>query len=225
MNADPRPAWSAEKFAYCVDPATNCWLVLASTPVMGMSGAQSIDALWIVDLKSGRVWPKNIEARTLFAAMPDTTRGSGPEQVSHWTARSATAEKITGDIESTPTSMTIAGERMPVELVRRLGYDELVDAAGLFSRDLTDETLAGMYRVTAATSAPIPEGNALCGAKETGWILAMITRVNGPDYGQELQIAAFSGAEQPNLKPAVLAKSKALCGTYAYQKTAGAPKR
>jgi hypothetical protein len=222
--------WDAKRSSLCDTKAADCWSVKLSTKVRAID--DTVDAQWLVDLKSLKVLPRNMAAQNLFDPVPERAARERPtvemepvpERVSHWTATSRTARAVTGDIESTPSKITMAGNVVPVTRMRKLEGDELANASKLFAAKVTPETQGALYQANLPSQVVLLPGKKLCGNQDTNWIVVMISRRNGLDasgsnYGQELELAAFSGQIAPDLSPSAIASAKTLCGTFEYRKT------
>src|SRR6185312_684471 len=141
-----------------------------------------------------------------------STYGQGNEHV-RWTAMSHTAYAITGEIESTPKGFKIAGNDLPLQLIRKFGPEEIENAAKMFDLQNGANLSGGLYRTRLSSSARLVNGNTFCGKDDTKWIVVLIS-----DKRQDLHMANFSGDSEPDLHPSIIGKSTNFCGTYWYQK-------
>ena len=126
----------------------------------------------------------------------------------YWKSVSNTARSITGDI-------TISGERMMMVFqpftiadIRELSPEEI---AGAFNFQDNDGVRGKLYRISIAADRKFLRRNTLCGAEETQYMATAV-------QGKTLQVAFFSGAKMPSLKPEDLNNSTALCGTFTYSR-------
>ena len=126
-----------------------------------------------------------------------------------YTAQSNTALSITGTIRFSSKSISIHGKSYPLTLSHALTADELANARPLFSIDTA--TSGFLFQTSIPGSAPMLNGNTLCGAKCT-WVLAVYT---APD---QLNLAFITGDATPSLAPGALMHSSSVSGTYWYAK-------
>jgi hypothetical protein len=128
---------------------------------------------------------------------------------------STTAMGITGDIETTQNELIIQSHRLKLKLVRNFEGEGLANASHLLDATLNSNTKGQLYRTYLPARTRLQSTNKLCGQKPTTWVVILHTidrenRVN-------LELAFFSGNQQPNLTPAAINTSKDLCGTFWYQ--------
>jgi len=144
-----------------------------------------------------------------------------------WTAMSHTAYAITGDVETSPDGIVISHSSYPLVYVRDLRGDELQDSAQALDVQMPSSSgVEGrLFRTSIPGAARLVNGNTICGGENAAWVLALTARGDGSGSasGDWLYLAFFSGNAEPILQPQAIGSSKALCGTYNYQKTVSNP--
>jgi hypothetical protein len=150
------------------------------------------------------------------------------EQTAKWTAMSHTAYAITGDVVTSPDSISMANNSYPLVFVRDLHGDELQDSAQMQSLQIPlSQSIEGrLFRTNIPATAHLINGNTICGSDSAKWVLVLTTSMKGTgsDAGNWLYLAFFSGDAEPILQTQALENSKDLCGTYNYQEIASVPK-
>lgn len=121
--------------------------------------------------------------------------GMAAPGVERWTAISTTAMGITGDIALSPTRLLAAGKAFSLAVVADV--TEFATNEG--------PQAARILRVTRPINPVLKNGNKLCDAP-VRWIA-----VYRSDHGKNLNMAAFTGARQPNGET-----GSNLCGTFLY---------
>lgn len=146
-----------------------------------------------------------------------------PGKTIKWTAMSHTAEAITGDVLTSPNSISMMNNSYPLAFVRDLHGDELDDSAKMqFLQLQPSQRIEGrLFRTTIPATANLINGNTICGTDSAEWILVITTSKEGTgsDADNWLYLAFFSGDAEPVIQTQALERSKALCGTYNYQET------
>jgi len=149
------------------------------------------------------------------------------EQTIKWTAMSHTAEAITGDVVTSPNGISMLNNSYSLVFVRDLQGDELHDSAQMHFLQLQpSQSIKGrLFRTTIPATAHLISGNTICGTDSAEWILVLTTSMEGtgPDAGNWLYLAFFSGDAEPVIQRQALENSKSLCGTYNYQENASVP--
>ncbi len=123
-----------------------------------------------------------------------------------WRASSSTARSITGDLAITDTKIVLNFSAFTLAQIRDLTPAE---AAAPFNVDGTPTGTGNLYRTSIPAEKRFAHKNTLCGSEETQWVVSYVT-------GKTLQLAFFSGAQMPVLKPEALANTSSLCGTFTY---------
>jgi hypothetical protein len=149
----------------------------------------------------------------LLASHPTIAQSDPPIK---WTAMSTTAMGITGDIIETKDQLVIQHQHLKLTPVRKLEGRDLGYSAKLLYATLNNETRGELYKTYLPANAHLQGTNTLCGRNATSWIVVLHTvDRNG---GINLDLAFFSGSEQPDLTPAAISNSRELCSTFWYQK-------
>jgi hypothetical protein len=148
-------------------------------------------------------------------------------QTVKWTAMSRTAEAITGDVVSSPNSISMVNSSYSLVLVRDLHGNELHDSAQMqFLQLHPSQSIEGrLFRTRIPATTHLINGNTICGTDSAEWILELTTSMEGtgPDAGNWLYLAFFSGDAEPVIQTQALENSKTLCGTYNYQEITSVP--
>jgi hypothetical protein len=148
----------------------------------------------------------------LSACLPLTAQ---PEVPVKWTAMSTTAMGITGDIETTKNELIIQNHRLRLSVAKKLQGEELEDTSDLLNATRNSSTRGELYRTYFPGRTRLQGTNTLCGNAPTQWVV--IVHTIDRDNRTNLDLAFFSGNQQPDLKPAAIRISKNLCGTFWYQ--------
>jgi hypothetical protein len=143
-------------------------------------------------------------------AMSAQTRAQSGAQ--NWTAMSNTAMSITGDIELSPSALTLAGESYPLVLVQNIAAPQLAAAGEIVA--MGQPTAASLYKLTIPATTKLVNGNTICGPNAANWLLTVIGTSPPVQTDQMLSLAFFSGSGQPDLASA--SSSTSLCGTFSY---------
>ncbi len=142
------------------------------------------------------------------------------ETIGKWTATSHTAEAITGDIDISSGAITLQGKTYPLKPVRILLGNELHDSAQMLSMLESDfpSIKGNLFKTAIPSSVQFINGNTIC-TPNAEWAL-VITHHSDQNQSDEMSLAFFSGSAEPILETQALETSKALCGTYSYERTA-----
>jgi hypothetical protein len=138
------------------------------------------------------------------------------EQPIRWTAMSATAMGITGNIAETRDQFIIENQHLTLTPVRRLEGRDLGYAAKLLQATLSDQTRGEVYKTYLSANVHLQGTNTLCGRNATSWVVVL--RTVDRNGGSNLDLAFFSGREQPDLTPTAISNSKELCSTFWYRR-------
>ncbi len=124
----------------------------------------------------------------------------------YWRAASNTAASITGDITISDAKLTISFKTFPLASIRSLKPAEV---AAVFDVDVNTAGMGSLYRLSVPASIRFQHRNTLCGTDDTQW---MATYLNG----KTLEVAFFSGDEQPVFTFDAIANSSRVCGTFSF---------
>jgi hypothetical protein len=144
-------------------------------------------------------------ALTLSLAAP--LRGAAQQARGYWRAASNNASAITGDVTISETRLTINFVNFPLALIRPLKPAEV---ASVFDADVNTAGDGSLYRLTVPPSMRFQHHNTLCGTDETQWMAAYLSDP------KTLQVAFFSGDDEPVFTMDAISKSSRLCGTFTY---------
>lgn len=125
-----------------------------------------------------------------------------------WAPSSTTAISITGTVTLAAHQLKIANKTFPLTLAQQIDKAHLADVGKIV--DASEQpSSASLFKTLIPKRAALLHSNTICGAEDATWMLAV--------FGKDsLSLAFFSGANQPNLDPKIVANSTSLCGTYAY---------
>lgn len=128
----------------------------------------------------------------------------------YWRPSSNTATSITGDITLSADKVSLNFAPFPLAQIRPLQPGEI---NALFNPDAASQNAisgnGNLYRLNIPGSKHFLHKNTLCGSDDVQWMATWAS-------GRTLQVAFFSGADMPVLKPEVIAAATNLCGTFTY---------
>ena len=124
----------------------------------------------------------------------------------YWQAASNNAVAITGDLTIAEAKLTIDVKTYPLASIRLLKPAEV---SAVFDADVDTAGPGTLYRLRIPAAQRFLHKNTLCGDEDTQWMAAYVT-------GKSLQVAFFSGADEPVFTFDAIAHSPSLCGTYSY---------
>jgi hypothetical protein len=128
------------------------------------------------------------------------------EDRGYWRAASTNALAITGDVSIGELKVTINYATFPLAPIRRLKPAEV---SAMFDADVSAGIEGSLYRLKVPPGQRLLRKNTLCGNEETQWMATYAT-------GHTLQVAFFSGDDEPVFTFDAVQKSTALCGAYTY---------
>jgi hypothetical protein len=134
------------------------------------------------------------------------TVAQAQEDRGYWRAASSNANAITGDISIGELKMSINYVTFPLAPIRRL---KPIEVSAAFDADVNAGIEGSLYRLKVPPAQRFLHKNTLCGDDETEW-MATYAR------GHTLQVAFFSGDDEPVFTFDAVQKSSALCGVYSY---------
>jgi hypothetical protein len=134
------------------------------------------------------------------------TAAQAQEDRGYWRAASSNANAITGDISIGELKMSINYVTFPLAPIRRL---KPIEVSAAFDADVDAGIEGSLYRLKVPPAQRFLHKNTLCGDDETEW-MATYAR------GHTLQVAFFSGDDEPVFTFDAVQKSSALCGVYSY---------
>ena len=128
------------------------------------------------------------------------------QEKGYWRAASNTAASITGDIAFSNSKLTINFAGFPIALFRRLTPAE---TSAVFDADTNTGASATLYRLSVPATRRFLHRNTLCGTEDTSWAATYVS-------GKTLEVAFFSGANEPVFTMDALTNSTDLCGVFTY---------
>ena len=135
------------------------------------------------------------------SALPVVAQDQG-----YWRAASTTARSITGDITLSETSVAFNYMPFTIAHIRAL---QTTEVAAVFDADVNSGVKGNLYRLSIPSERRFLRKNSLCGTESVQW---MATFVNG----RNLQVALFSGLDEPVLSFDGLANSSTRCASFTY---------
>jgi hypothetical protein len=123
-----------------------------------------------------------------------------------WQAASTTATAITGDIIVSKQKLTMDFKGFPIVPVRSLKPAEV---AAVFDADVNTAGLGALYRMKIPAELRFLHKNTLCGTEDTQWMATYAA-------GKRLEVAFFSGEQEPVFTFDAISHSSNLCGTFSY---------
>ena len=139
----------------------------------------------------------------VFGAAPARAQDQG-----YWRAASSNANAITGDISVGVSKVTIDYYVFPLAPIRKL---KPVEVSSVFDADVNAGIEGMLYRLQVAPNQRFQHKNTLCGDEETQWMATYVT-------GRTLQVAFFSGDDEPVFTFDAMQNSQAKCGVFSYSR-------
>ncbi len=124
----------------------------------------------------------------------------------YWRAASTNANAITGDVTIGGSKVTIDFFVFPLAPIRRL---KPVEVSSVFDADVNAGINGMLYRLKVAPDQKFMHKNTLCGEEETQWMATYVT-------GHTLNVAFFSGDDEPVFTFDAMQSSAAKCGVFTY---------
>jgi hypothetical protein len=128
------------------------------------------------------------------------------QEQGYWRAASTNAKSITGDISISETRITINFSPFTIAPIRAL---KTAEVAAVFDADVNSGVQGALYRLSVPSERRFLHKNTLCGTESTQWMATFVS-------GRNLQIALFSGLDEPVLTFDALASSSTRCATFTY---------
>lgn len=142
----------------------------------------------------------------LSSAVMPAQQGKGDK--GNWRPASKTASSITGGLVLSEERMMMGFIPVTIAPIR---HAEPAEVSSVFDLAADDNAGGELYRLNIPADRQLLHKNVLCGGEDTTYMLTAVS-------GKTLQVAFFSGAKLPELKPEVIANSTALCGTFTYSR-------
>ena len=130
------------------------------------------------------------------------------QEQGYWRAASTTARAITGDIAIAETTLTINYIPFTIAPIRSLKTPEV---AAIFDADVNSGVQGKLYRLSIPSERRFAHKNTLCGTESTQWMAVFVS-------GRNLQIALFSGLDEPAFNFEALNNSSRRCATFTYER-------
>jgi len=128
------------------------------------------------------------------------------QEQGYWRAASTNARAITGDITISETQIAINFTPFTIAPIRTL---KTAEVAAIFDADVNSGVQGKLYRLSVPSERKFAHKNTLCGTESTQWMAVFVS-------GHNLQIALFSGLDEPVLTFDALANSSTRCATFTY---------
>ena len=136
----------------------------------------------------------------------NASRASAQEDRGYWRAASSNALAITGDVNIGELKVTIDFLTFPLAPIRRL---KPVEVSAVFDADVNAGIEGSLYRLKVPAAQRFQHKNTLCGDEDTQWMATYIG-------GRTMQVAFFSGDDEPVFTFDAVQKGNALCGAFTY---------
>ena len=151
--------------------------------------------------------------RTLIAASLLLAHGvisaqQGKGDKGNWRPVSKTASAITGGIVLSEERLMMGFIPVTIAPIR---HAEPAEVSAVFDLPADSNPGGELYRLNIPANRQLLHRNVLCGAEDTTYMLTTVS-------GKTLQVAFFSGAKLPDLKPEAVANTTSLCGTFTYSR-------
>ena len=128
------------------------------------------------------------------------------QEQGYWRAASTNAKSITGDITISETRIIFNFSPFTIAPIRALTTAEV---AAVFDADVNSGVKGTLYRLSVPAERRFLHHNTLCGTESTQWMATFVS-------GRDLQIALFSGLDEPVFTFDALANSSTRCATFTY---------
>jgi len=128
------------------------------------------------------------------------------QEKGYWRAASNTAASITGDIAIGDAKLTIDFRAYTLAHIRSLKPAEV---AAVFDEDVNTAKEGTLYRLIVPAATRFQHRNTLCGTDDTQWMATYLS-------GKTLEVAFFSGDDQPVFSFESISNSQRVCGTYTF---------
>lgn len=123
-----------------------------------------------------------------------------------WRAASTNARSITGDITITETQIYFNFSPFTIAHIRKLKTTEV---AAIFDADVNSGVQGNLYRLSVPSERRFAHRNTLCGTESAQWMATFVS-------GRNLQVALFSGLDEPVFTFDALTNSSTRCATFTY---------
>jgi hypothetical protein len=124
----------------------------------------------------------------------------------YWRAASTNARAITGDVTITETAVVFNFIPFTIAPIRKL---KTVEVAALFDADVNSGVQGNLYRLSIPSERRFLHKNTLCGSESAQWMATFVS-------GRNLQVALFSGLDEPVFSFDALTNSSTRCATFTY---------
>ena len=126
----------------------------------------------------------------------------------YWRAASTTARSITGDLTLSETSVIFNFSPFTIAPIRALKTPEV---AAVFDADVNSGVQGSLYRLSIPSERRFLHKNTLCGTESVQWMATFVS-------GRNLQVALFSGLDEPVLTFDALNNTSTRCATFTYSR-------
>ena len=127
------------------------------------------------------------------------------QEKGYWRAASTNAVSITGDLEISPTKLSINFTGFTIAHIRELVAAE---TGAVFASE-PGGGAGNLYRLNIPASKRFLHHNSLCGSDDVQWMVTSVAE-------RTMYVAFFSGSGTPEFTPEAMANSTDLCGTFTY---------
>ncbi len=130
------------------------------------------------------------------------------QEQGYWRAASTNARSITGDITISETSIAINFTSFTIAPIRHMQTPEV---AAVFDADVNSGVKGMLYRLSVPSERRFAHRNTLCGTESVQWMATFVS-------GRNLQVALFSGLDEPVFTFDALNNSSTRCATFTYSR-------
>lgn len=130
------------------------------------------------------------------------------QDLGFWRASSTTARSITGDITLSETSVVFNFTAFTIAPIRALKTPEV---AAVFDADVNSGVKGNLYRLSIPSERRFVHKNTLCGTESVQWMATFVS-------GRNLQVALFSGLDEPVFTFDALNNTSTRCATFTYSR-------
>jgi hypothetical protein len=145
---------------------------------------------------------------TAFGLLLACSMSGVAQEQGYWRAASSNANAITGDITIGGSRVTIDYFTFTLAPIRKL---KPVEVSSVFDADVNAGIEGMLYRLKVPPAQRFMHKNTLCGDEETQWMATYVA-------GRTLNVAFFSGDDEPVFTFDAIQHSPAVCGAFSYSR-------
>lgn len=149
---------------------------------------------------------KRIQLFLAVALLALSSLSCAAQDRGYWPAASSAANSITGDIAIGKAKLIINYSSFPLVQVRKL---KPVEVSSVFDASVHAGIEGTLYRLKVPGHKLFLHHNTLCEGRQTDWMATYVA-------GRSMQVAFFSGSQEPIFTFVDIQNSTTLCGVFTY---------